>query len=94
MYCKDLLRPFIYPQKIETLCDDHPDVYANFITVFHVVRRSDRYCAGLSTDLIIEQVLMRSIKTSGGLTHGKGLTDILAYVHASLRRDKQCKFSL
>ena len=64
----------IYPQKIETLCDDHPDVYANFINGFHVVlRRSGRYCAGLSTDLIIEQVLMRSIKTSGGLTQGKGL---------------------
>ena len=33
-----------------------------------MVRRSDRLWAGLSTDLVIEQVLMRSMKTSGGLT--------------------------
>ena len=42
---------------------------------YHVVRRSDRFWAGLSTDLIIEQVLMRSIKTHGGLTRGKGMTE-------------------
>ena len=42
----------------------------------HVVRRSDNFWAGLSTDLIIEQVLMRSIKTSGGLTRGRGMTEI------------------
>ena len=41
-----------------------------------MVRRSDRYWAGLSTDLVIEQVLMRSIKTTGGLTRGHGMTDI------------------
>ena len=27
-------------------------------------------------DLIIEHVLMRSVKTSGGLTRGKGMTEI------------------
>ena len=37
---------------------------------YHVVRRSDAYWAGLSTDLVIEQELMRSVKTTGGLTHG------------------------
>ncbi|XP_063607207.1 uncharacterized protein LOC134781852 [Penaeus indicus] len=31
--------------------------------------------AGLSTDLVIEQVLMRSMKTSGGLTRGRGMTE-------------------
>jgi hypothetical protein len=40
-----------------------------------VVRRSDRLWAGLSVDLIIEQVLMRSMKTSGGLTRGRGMTE-------------------
>ena len=39
------------------------------------MRRSNRYWAGLSTDLIIEQVLMRSVKTHGGLTRGKGFTE-------------------
>lgn len=42
---------------------------------FHSIRRTDRYWAGLSTDLIIEQVMMRSIKSIGGLTHGRGMSD-------------------
>ena len=33
------------------------------------------FWAGLSTDLIFEQVLMRHIKTDGGLTKGKGMTE-------------------
>jgi len=30
---------------------------------FHAVRRSNRFWAGLSTDLAIEQVMMRAVKT-------------------------------
>ena len=41
----------------------------------HVIRRIDRYWAGLSSDLVIEQVLMRSMKTGGGLTRGRGMTE-------------------
>ena len=40
-----------------------------------MVGRSDRLWAGLSVDLIIEQVLMRSMKTSGGFTKGRGMTE-------------------
>ena len=40
-----------------------------------MARRSDRYWAGLSLDLIIEQVLMRNLKTSGGLTRRRGVTE-------------------
>lgn len=54
---------------------DRPDVYKVFTEGFHVVRRSDRYWAGLSTDLVIEQVLMRSLKTTGGLTRGSGMME-------------------
>ena len=54
---------------------EHPVVYQKLIDGFHVVRRSDRKWAGLSTDLVIEQVLMRSMKTSGGLTRGRGMTE-------------------
>ncbi|WAR13500.1 hypothetical protein MAR_027680, partial [Mya arenaria] len=36
----------------------------------HVVRRSHRYRAGLSTDLVIEQMSMCSVETFGGLTRG------------------------
>jgi hypothetical protein len=41
------------------------------------VRRLDRHWAGPSSpDLVIEQVLMRSIKTSGALTRGRDITEI------------------
>ena len=55
--------------KLETT---HPDIYELFEKRYHTIRRSDRLWAGLSPELVIEQVLMRSIKTVGGLTRGKG----------------------
>jgi 5'-3' exonuclease len=65
----------IYLQLMTELPKDHPEVHQKFLQGFQVVRRSDRYWAGLSTDLVIEQVLMRSLKTSGGLTRGRGMTE-------------------
>ena len=65
----------IYLSRMETLQNQHPDVYQHFVDGFHVGRRSDRYWAGLSEDLLIEQVLMRSLKTTGGLTRGRGMTE-------------------
>ena len=46
----------------------------------HAIRRSDRNWAGLWTDLVIEQVMMRAVKSRGGLTHGRGLTDSVRLV--------------
>ena len=65
----------LYLQSMLKLKVNHSGVYKSFAEGFHVVRRSDRYWAGLSTDLIIEQVLMRSLKTTGGLTRGSGMTE-------------------
>ena len=65
----------LYLQSMSNLPDDHPAVYGDFVSGLHVVRRSDRLWAGLSTDLVIEQVLMRSLKTSGGLTRGRGFRE-------------------
>ena len=48
--------------------------FLHYATVL-VIRRSDCYWAGLSSDLVIEQVLMRSMKTNGGLTRGRGMTE-------------------
>ena len=57
---------------------DHPWLYQCFIKQgFHAVRRSSRYWAGLWTDLIIEQVMMRSIKSHGGLTRGRGVIETI-----------------
>ena len=65
----------IYLQQMSHLQDEHPEVYQHFQAGLHVVRRSDHHWAGLSSDLVIGQVLMRSMKTSGGLTRGRGMTE-------------------
>ena len=64
-----------YWQEMPCLETDHPDVYRNFCEGQHVIRHSERYWAGLSTDLITEQVLMRSEKNRGGLTHGRWFSE-------------------
>ena len=57
------------------LPNDNPVVHQHFVEGLHVARRSDRAWAGLSTDLMIEQVLMRSMRTSGCLTLDRGMTE-------------------
>ncbi|KAL8575824.1 hypothetical protein ACOMHN_014829 [Nucella lapillus] len=64
---------WLYLQQMLELKDTHPDVNYFFTKCHHVIKRSDRFWGGLSTDLIIEQVLMRSLKTNGGLTRGTGM---------------------
>jgi len=50
--------------------------YRDFVLVFHVVRGSDRlWTAFFSTELVIKQVLMRSLETSEGLTRGRDITE-------------------
>ena len=65
----------LYLQSMSSLETDHPDVYRKFEVGFHIDRKSKHLWAGLSTDLAIEQVLIRSLKTNGGLTRGRGMTE-------------------
>ena len=65
---------YLYLQSMYDLQKEHPEVYTSFHNGLYVIRRSDRYWAGLSTDLAIEQVLMHSVKTCGGLTRGRGMS--------------------
>ena len=65
--------------------DTHPDVHRQFTQGIHVVTRSDRFWTGLSPDRVIEQVLMRSLKTTGGLTKGSGMTETQRLVWRLLR---------
>ena len=58
------------------LHEKHPQVYEAFQHGLHPVRRSDREWAGLWADLGIEQELMHSLKTSGGLTRGTGMSEL------------------
>lgn len=66
---------YVYLTDMQSLANTHPDVHVQFVNGHHVMRRSDRHWAGLFTDLIIEQVLMRSVKSSGELTRGRGLSE-------------------
>ena len=63
----------LYLQQLLELRVTHPDVFQRFMKGHYSIRRSNRYWAGLSSDLVIEQVLMRSLKTNGGLTRGTGI---------------------
>ncbi|KAK3092092.1 hypothetical protein FSP39_025112 [Pinctada imbricata] len=67
---------YLYLSDMQQLESKHPEIYAFFEAGHHVIRRSDRFWAGLSSDIVIEQVLMRSMKTSGGLTRGRGMTEL------------------
>ena len=87
---------YVYLQNMHNLEQSHPVVYHHFSNGLHVIRRSDRQWGGLSADLVIEQCLMRNLKTSTGLTRGRGMTEqqrniwtlsmpVCAEVHHSLQ---------
>ena len=42
------------------LPDKYPWLYQNFLQGYHTVRRSKRFWSGFWSDLIIEQVMMKS----------------------------------
>lgn len=52
-----------------------PSEYEKFITKgYFTIRRSDKFWSGIWSDMTIEQILMRSMKSSGGLTGGRGIS--------------------
>ena len=63
LYVKAIL---VYVQQMEDLEITHPEVHAMFLAGHHSIWRSDRYWGGLSTDLIIEQCLMRTLNLGVG----------------------------
>ena len=66
----------LHLKQMRDLHINFPWVYTCFTeNGYHTVRRSDHYWAGLWTDLIIEQVMMRSLKSRGGLSRGRGITE-------------------
>lgn len=66
---------YLYIQKMEMLENENPVVFQKFLDGLHVIRRTNQYWAGLVSDLVIEQTLMRSLKSTGGLTRGSGMTE-------------------
>ena len=49
-------------QHMSNILTQHPDVQQHFSEGLHLIQKSNRLWAGLSSDLVIEQVLMRSLK--------------------------------
>ena len=41
------------------------------------MRPSDKFWAGLRSDLIIEQTLKQSLKARGGITRGRGVSELV-----------------
>ena len=75
----------LYLQMMLELPSKYPDLYAKFVEEgYHTVRRKDRHWGGLWTDLVIEQAMMRSIKSRGGLTRGRGMSETarLSWIHS------------
>ena len=75
----------LYLQMMRDLPVTHPDIHKKFTEdQCHTVRKSDRFWAGLWTDLVIEQSMMRVLKSRGGLTRGRGMTEsvISTWIHS------------
>ena len=71
---------YTHLQDMESLESTHPDVYQKFLAGYHVVRTTDNLWACLSSDLVIEKELMRNIKSTGGLTTGRCMTEVQRHV--------------
>ena len=53
---------YIYVQEMGQLDINHPDIFRKFQKGYHVIHHSSQFWACLTSDLIIEQTLMRPLK--------------------------------
>ena len=67
---------YLYLQDMMKLQVQRRQVYTNFLQGYHVMHQSNIFWAGLSLDQAIEQILMKSVKTTGGLTRGRGMSEV------------------
>lgn len=67
----------LYIQDMEKLHEKlSPEEYHKFVNnSYFTMRRSDRFWAGVWSDMTIETTLMRSFSSQGGMTRGRGVTD-------------------
>lgn len=67
LYLQDMLNL----EKIMT-----PEEFHSFTALgYFTIRRTYKFWSGIMSDQTIEQTLMRMFKSSGGLTHGRGITE-------------------
>nr|XP_047135832.1 uncharacterized protein LOC124813134 [Hydra vulgaris] len=62
----------LYLKEMQHLSETNPWLHQQFLDGCHALRQSARYCAGLSSDLVIEQTPMLSLKCNGDLTRSRG----------------------
>lgn len=66
----------LYVQDMLSLRTRHPDIAKQFADKgFFTVNNSGSSWAGIWSDMAIEQTVMRSMKSDGGLTRGRGISD-------------------
>ena len=79
----------LYLQNMEELGKKMSDREYKLMTEkgFFTIRRTDAFWSGNFSDQTIKQYLMRILKTSGGMTHGRGITDssLTKWVHTHPR---------
>ena len=75
------------PKMMDLQCT-HPDVHAAFMKGLFPVRRTNGAWAGMFKNLFIESVLMVGLKSTGGLTRGRGFNESTM---AQARRMKSIK---
>lgn len=63
-----------YAQEMVTLSEKEINLFIKE-GYFTVKRITSKYWSGTGTDMCIEQCIMRPIKSVGGLTHGRGITE-------------------
>ena len=73
LYTSDL---WLYLQHMKELEEQSPEMYKKFAEGYATIRRTDKQYGGIPSDQIIEQMLMRALKTRGGLTRGRGFTEV------------------
>ena len=54
---------------------EHVVLFETFAEGYHVVRMTKRFLGGMWTDLVIEQVMIKSAKSGGGLTRGRDMLE-------------------
>ena len=67
----------MYIQQMQSLAEEYLWLYEKFVAGFHAARR---HWSGLRSDFVIEQTLMRSTKTHGVLTRGRGVSESVRHM--------------
>lgn len=89
----------VHIQQLVDLRYSNADVYDQFLKGQFIAHRTIKRWGGLSPDLIIEQVLMKTIKSNSGLTRRRGMDEdqrqlwVQAMIPASEMNDAMQSFT-